>query len=193
MVVACNTATGAAVHVLRERFRTPIVAMEPAVKPAALKTRSGVVGVLATTSTLSSAKFLDLVDRHGRDVQLLVQPCPGLVERVEAGERATPPTRALVEQLVTPLLQKGADTLVLGCTHYPFVRPLIEEVAGPDVVIIDPAMAVARELRRRLESAGLLASSARAGVERFWTTGDPGQVGVVISDLWGQKVSVESM
>jgi glutamate racemase len=197
VVVACNTATGAAVHVLRARLTIPVVAIEPAVKPAALQTRSGVVGVLATTGTLSSRRFLDLVDRHGAGVQVLVQPCPGLAERIEAGELADDGTRALVETLVRPLLDKSADTLVLGCTHYPFVRELIAEVAGPAVTIIDPATAVARELRRRLTAGGLHASGESAGggrgTEEFWTSGDPKTVGEVISLVWRRVVDVRPL
>jgi glutamate racemase len=193
IVVACNTATGAAAQILRSRFNLPIVAMEPAVKPAALHTKSGIVGVLATTSTLSSAKFLDLVDRHGAGVQVLVQPCPGLVEQVEAGELETPRTRALVESLVRPLLAKGADTLVLGCTHYPFLRRAIEDVAGAGVAVIDPADAVARELRRRLDASGLLAPESQQGSEEFWSTGPVDQASAVISQLWEQPVEVRAI
>lgn len=195
VVVACNTATGAAVHVLRERLTIPVIAIEPAVKPAALQTRSGVVGVLATAGTLSSQKFLDLVDRHGAGVQVLVQPCPGLAEQIEAGELASDGTRALVTTLVRPLLEKSADTLVLGCTHYPFVRDVIAEVAGPSVTIIDPAVAVARELRRRLAAASLQAAAGSPSgpgddAVEFWTTGDQATVGEVISMVWGQPVKV---
>ena len=198
VVVACNTATGAAVHVLRARLAIPVIAIEPAVKPAALQTRSGVVGVLATTGTLSSPKFLDLVDRHGAGVQVLVQPCPGLAERIEAGELASEDTRALVETLVRPLLDRSADTLVLGCTHYPFVRDLIAEAAGPAVTIIDPATAVARELRRRLVAAGLQASQTSVAAQsadavEFWTSGDPATVGEVISLVWGRNVDVRPL
>ena len=190
VVVACNTATGAAVQAVRERVTMPVVAMEPAVKPAALQTKTGVVGVLATTSTLGSRRFLDLVDRHGAGVQVLIQPCPGLVEQVESGALGTAATRALVERLVRPVLEKGADTLVLGCTHYPFLRPLIAEVAGPEVTVIDPAHAVARELRRRLEAGGLLAPDSRRGREQFWTSGDPSRVGDVIRQLWPGSIPV---
>jgi glutamate racemase len=195
VVVACNTATGAAVHVLRERLTIPVIAIEPAVKPAALQTRSGVVGVLATAGTLSSPKFLDLVDRHGAGVQVLVQPCPGLAERIEAGDLASEDTRELVTRLVRPLLEKSADTLVLGCTHYPFVRELIAEAAGPRVTIIDPATAVARELRRRLAAAGLQASqpsqpAPETDAVEFWTSGDPASVGEVVSLVWGRPVAV---
>ena len=193
VVVACNTVTGAAVDVLRARFDMPVVAMEPAVKPAALQTKSGVVGVLATTSTLSSAKFLDLVDRYGAGVQVLVQPCPGLAEQVEAGELNGARTRALVERFVQPLLAKGADALVLGCTHYPFLRPVIEDVAGAGVAVIDPANAVARELRRRLEADGLRAPDGRAGSEEFWSSGPAATASVVISQLWSEAVKVRAL
>jgi glutamate racemase len=193
VVVACNTATGAAVHVIRARFSLPVVAIEPAVKPAVATTRSGVIGVLATTNTLSSAKFMDLVDRHGAGVQVLVQPCPGLAEQIESGDLTSPGTRALVERLVRPLLDKGADTLVLGCTHYPFVRPLIENASGPGVTIIDPATAVARELRRRLAAADLLAPGERRSGEEFWTSGTATAVERVIAHLWGDPVQVREM
>jgi glutamate racemase len=190
VVVACNTATGIAVDALRARFTMPIVAIEPAVKPAAARTRSGVVGVLATTQTLASERFSKLVETYAAGVRVVTQPSPGLVERVESGELSTAPTRSLVEQYVRPLLASGADTIVLGCTHYPFLADVIQDVAGPDVAVIDPAVAVARELRRRLEASGLLAAAARAGTERFWTTGPPTQSQGVIAQLWGRPIEV---
>jgi glutamate racemase len=193
VVVACNTATGVAIGTLRGRFALPIVAMEPAVKPAAATTKSGVVGVLATTRTLSSDKFLRLVDEHGGDARVLVQACSGLVEQIERGELASERTRALIESYVQPLLLEGADTLVLGCSHYAFVRPLIQEVAGPDVVLIDPAVAVARELSRRLERAGLASTSLAPGRETFLTSGSPEVVGRVIGELWGRDVTVQAL
>jgi glutamate racemase len=190
VVVACNTATGVAVEELRARFAFPIVAIEPAVKPAAARTRSGVVGVLATTQTLSSPRFSRLVDAHAAGVQVLVQPAPGLVERIEAGEFGSGATRALVRQYVQPLIDKGADTIVLGCTHYPFLGALIEEIAGPGVAVIDPAVAVARELRRRLQAGGLLAPETRTGNERFWTTGPTEPVRAVMVQLWGKPLEL---
>ena len=190
VVVACNTATGAAVDVLRRTFTIPIVAIEPAVKPAAAATRSGVVGVLATSVTLSSTNLLRLVGQYPAPGGTVMQACPGLVEQVEQGDLDSPATRALVERFVAPLVAKGADTIVLGCTHYAFLKPVIQEVAGPGVSVIDPAPAVARELRRRLAAASMLAPEDAVPSEGYWTTGDIGQGRRVISQLLGRPVSV---
>jgi glutamate racemase len=190
VVVACNTATSVAVSHLRARFDVPIVAIEPAVKPAASRTRSRVVGVLATTGTLSSPNMAKLIANYGDDVDFLIQPCPGLADQVERGELNSPDTRALVKRYVGPLVERGADILVLGCTHYPFVNHLIRDVAGSAVDVIDPASAVARELRRRLETGGLLRPGNQDGSERFWTTGVAGEVSPIVSQLWGKPVEV---
>lgn len=191
IVVACNTATSVAVDTLRSRFSVPVVAMEPAVKPAILNTRSTVVGVLATRQTLSGAKFSRLLVANGADVRILLQPCPGLVEQVEKGDLTSQETRSLIEQYVVPLLAKGADTLVLGCTHYPFLIPVIRAVAGPSVTIVDPSAAVAREVRRRLQMSALLSRRVQAGTERFWTSGAPEKVRPVVAQLWANGVDVQ--
>jgi glutamate racemase len=193
IVVACNTATGAAIATLRARFSVPIVAMEPAVKPAAAHTKSGVVGVLATSRTLGSDNFARLSARFGAGVDILVQACPGLVEQVEAGDLSGDKTRALLEKYIVPLLQRDADTIVLGCTHYPFLTALIQEIAGPSVTIIDPAAAVARELRRRLASIGLLSNKTHPGTEQFWTSDTPDKAQPVIAQLWQSGVEVRSL
>jgi len=190
VVVACNTATGAAVDVLRETFSLPIIAIEPAVKPAVAATRSGVVGVMATSATVSSTKLLRLVGQYPAPGGTEMLACPGLAEQVERGDLASPATRALVEQYVRPLVAKGADTIVLGCTHYAFLEPMIQEVAGPGVAVIDPAPAVARELRRRLTVASLLAPDDAVATERYFTTGDPEEATRVISQLLGRDVTV---
>ena len=190
IVVACNTATAVAVEALRARFAIPIVAIEPAVKPAAAQTRSRVVGVLATTGTLSSPNMAKLLADYGSDVEFLIRPCPGLADQVERGELASEQTRALVKRYVRPLIDRGADILVLGCTHYPFLTPLIREIAGPGVDVIDPATAVARELRRRLETSGLINDTAENGRERFWTSGAVGEVVPIVGQLWGSRVHV---
>lgn len=184
VVVACNTATGIAVDALRARYNVPIVAIEPAVKPAVARTRSGVVGVLATTQTLAGQKFAKLVSTHAGDVEVLTQACPGLVEQVEGGLLSSESTRSLVERYLRPMLDRGADTIVLGCTHYPFVSDVIRDVAGPTVTIVDSAAPVARELRRRLQATGLLAPDTRRGAETFWTTGSLDHARAVIGQLW---------
>ena len=193
IVVACNTATGAAVATLRARFSIPIVAIEPAVKPAASNTKSGVVGVLATSRTLSSDNFAKLHARFGADVDILLQACHGLVEQVEAGDLSGDNTRALLERYLLPLLERKADTIVLGCTHYPFLARLIQEIAGPDVAIIDPAAAVARELRRRLSGLSLLSKETRRGTEQFWSSDTPDKTRAIISQLWQMNAEVLSL
>jgi glutamate racemase len=190
VVIACNTATSVAVDSLRAQFAIPIVAIEPAVKPAASRTRSRVVGVLATTGTLASPNMANLLANYGADVEFLIQPCPGLADQVEKGELSSPETRTLVSRYVRPLMDKGADILVLGCTHYPFLRSMIEEVAGPGVDVIDPATAVARELRRRLETGHLLRNAGHEGSERFFTTGPLDDVTPIVRQLWGKPVEV---
>ena len=188
VVIACNTATAAAAAMLRERFTIPIVAMEPAVKPAVAATRSRVVGVLATVGTLESAKFAALLEQYAGDVEIVTQACPGLVEQVEAGELDSAATRALLARYTKPLLAQGADTLVLGCTHYPFLRPLLAELAGPGVTLIDTGEAVARQVVRKLPPA-LVAAPAEPA-EQFWTTGDVRAAQRIVSQLWGRLVAV---
>ncbi len=193
IVVACNTATGAAIATLRSRFSLPIIGIEPAVKPAVGKTATGVVGVLATHGTLAGDKFARLLDRFGRGVEILIEPCAGLAEQVETGELDGERARAATAKHLLPLLERGADTIILGCTHYSFLGPLIREMAGPGVSVIDPNAAIAHELRRRLETGGLLSPGAGTGAEQFWTSGEPAEVGPVISQLWKAAVLVRRL
>lgn len=183
LVVACNTATAAAVPALRRRLGVPIVGMEPAVKPAAAATRSGVVGVLATVGTLRSARFAALLDRFGAGVTVLTEPCPGLVEAVERGELRSMRTRRMVARHLAPLLRRGADTIILGCTHYHFLRPVIEQAAGDDIVVIDTGDAVARQVQRRLADAGIEHGTAQ-GNQRFFTSGEVQPFRVTLEQLW---------
>jgi glutamate racemase len=178
LVVACNTATGAAIHGLRERYSSlPIVGVEPGLKPAAAITRTATVGVLATERTLGSIKFKLLHEQitAATGVRFLLQPCIGLADQVEKGELRSAATAALVQRYVVPLIQGGADTLVLGCTHYPFLQPLIENVAQrageAKVNVIDTGDAVARQLKRMLSRHGLSRQSAENGILRCFTTG----------------------
>lgn len=193
MVVACNTVTGVAIEDLRARCPVPVVAIEPAIKPAAGMTKSGVVGVLATRRTIDSPRVSRLISLYGNGVRVLLQPCPGLVELVERAELAGPATGALVERYVAPMLEMGADTIVLGCTHYPFLVPLIQEITGPGVIVLDPAAAVARELGRRLTAGRIASPSTRKGVEKFWTSGPVDHARWVIGELWGGRPEVRRL
>lgn len=194
LVLACNTATAAAAAELRARYPAlPIIGMEPAVKPAAAATRSGVVGVLATTGTLKSAKFAALLDRFALDVRVITQPCPGLVEQIEAGDLEGPVTRALLHGYVAPLLEQGCDTLILGCTHYPFIAPLLRTLIPESVRLIDTGPAVARHVRDRLHEADLLATRSEAPPLRFWSSGETQRMENVLKLLVGQQSVVESL
>lgn len=156
VVVACNTATAAAISTLREEFDIPFIGMEPAVKPAALQTRSGVVGVLATAGTLRASKYLDTRDRFADGVTVIEHIGEGFVELVESGRLDGEEAEATVSASVRPLLDAGADIIVLGCTHYPFLRPVIERIAGPGVTVIDPAPAAARHLLDVMQRDGII-------------------------------------
>jgi glutamate racemase len=196
IVVACNAASAAALQTLRATFPdVPFVGMEPAVKPAAAATRSGLVGVLATPVTFQGALYASVVDRFARGITVLQDTCPGLVGQIEAGRLASPETRAILENALRPMLSQGVDTVVMGCTHYPFVIPLIEEIAGPGVQVIDPAPAVARQVGRVLEGRGLLASCENpapwGAKARFFTTGDPSRLREMLPILLGEAHDVQ--
>lgn len=190
LVVACNTATAAAIQVLREHWPgLVVVGMEPAVKPAAERSANGKIGVLATTGTLRSAKFAALLERYSAQVQVFTQPCPGLVERIEAGELHSAATRELLAGYVQPLLEAGCDSLILGCTHYPFIKPLLADMIGDNVAIIDTGAAVARRLQQLLAASDLL-SDTTAGSELFYTTGSVAAMRQALPALWPAPVEV---
>jgi glutamate racemase len=198
IVIACNTATAAAAASLRSQFSLPIIGMEPAVKPAVAATQSGVVGVLATTGTLESARFAALLERYGEEVEIVTQGCPGLVEQVEQGDLKGAQTRELIARYTVPLLARGADTLILGCTHYPFLAPLIREVVGEKITLVDTGAAVARELKRRVESE-LVGWVEHGETHRpvstatFYTSGDAEQASRIMSVLWGKAVTAQPL
>jgi glutamate racemase len=193
LVIASNTTTTAAADLLRSTFPVPIVAVEPALKLAVASTKTGVVGVLVTVVTSQSTRFAALLERFRQDVKVIIQPAPGLVEQIETGDLASSTTRVLVEHYVTPLLSAGADTIVLGSTHYPHLRPLITEIAGPEVVLIDTGEAVAHQLRRVLEARELLNEDPALGDEQFWTSSDAQPAQQIISLLWGTPVGVQQL
>ena len=188
IVVACNTATAAAIDTLRETFNLPIIGMEPAVKAAATASTNGVIGVLATVGTLKSAQFAALLESYGRNVKVVTQGCSGLVECIERGELDTPETKALIRQYTEPLLAEGADTIVLGCTHYPFVKQVIQEIVGDKITLIDTGAAVAKQLKRQLEEKSLLSTSQQKGKVCFWTNSEAVNAEQVTEKLWGNHV-----
>jgi len=189
IVVACNTASATALHHLRMTWpELPFVGMEPAVKPAAAQSQSGVVGVIATPATFQGELFASLIERYTQGVTVLEQVCPGLVEQVEAGALETDETAALLHICLDPLMQAGTDTLVLGCTHYPFLKPAIQRVAGPAVRIIDPSSAVARQTGRVLAQQGWLNPSTEPGTLTSFTSGNPARFQELAARLLGDSV-----
>ena len=196
IVVACNAASAAALQYLRQTFpQTIFVGMEPAVKPAVEHSQSKVVAVLATPATFQGQLYASLVDRFAAGTLLLQHTCPGLVAQIEAGDLDGCSTRQILEEALRPMLAQGADTVVLGCTHYPFVIPLIQQIVGPDVRVIDPAPAVARQVRYVLETQNLcrqspINESPAADINpivrtRFLTTGDASRFQTALSHLLG--------
>jgi glutamate racemase len=172
IVVACNTASAAALQSLRKEFpKVFFVGMEPAVKPAAENNRSGVVGVLATPATFQGPLYASVVERFAGNVKLLQDTCPGLVQQIECGALDSSETRSILESALHPMLDQGIDTVVLGCTHYPFVIPLIQEIVGQNVRVIDPAPAVARQVARLLVLTERVANP-KFGTVRFFTSGE---------------------
>jgi glutamate racemase len=203
IVVACNAASAAALKYLRSTFPdVPFVGMEPAVKPATEHTHSGVVGVLATPATFQGELYASLVERFSQGVKLIQHTCPGLVSQIENGALDTLETRLILEQALAPMLQQGIDTVVLGCTHYPFVIPLIQQITGPGVRVIDPAPAVARQVQRLLVAASLLdldfhfatnAPGKPRQLLQFTTTGDASRMQNALHTLLRMEAPVEAL
>jgi glutamate racemase len=174
VVVACNTASAAALHHLRSTFpRTPFIGMEPAVKPAVLMSQTQKVGVLATPTTFQGELFASVVERFAHGVEIIEQTLPGLVEKIEQLELNSSETRAILSEALEPLLEQGIDTLVLACTHYPFVVPLIEEIAGTGIQVIDPAPAIARQTQRIWEKMAINLSQNQSDRILFYSTDNP--------------------
>lgn len=193
VVVACNTASGAAIEEVRERFALPVVGLEPAVKPAAQESRTRRIAVLATPATLQTERFHRLIDNHGADVEVLKIACPGFVELVEEGELDGERAMREVSEVLAPVLAEGVDEVVLGCTHYPFLRGAIARVLGPEVEILDSGVAVARQVERVLLGHDLRRPGGGGGRLDLFTTGDPDRVTPVARRLLGEPVEVRKL
>ena len=184
VVVACNTASAAALHHLREVFPlVPFVGMEPAVKPAAETTRSGVVGVLATPATFQGELYASVIERFAAGVKVLQDTCPGLVMEIDRGNLDTLGVYAILEEALKPMLAEEIDTVVLGCTHFPFVIPAIQDIVGAEVRVIDPSPAIARQVQRLLETNDLLSAAQDQGQVQYFTTGVPVQLKGLLPQL----------
>jgi len=192
IVVACNTATAAAVQLIRQQSPVPVVAIEPALKPAAKLSQSKKIGVLATESTLKSEKYQSLMSRVADNIVFYQQAAHGLVEQVEAGVIDEAATRQLLNQYLQPMLAQGVDTIVLGCTHYPFLMPMIRQLVGEDLNIIDTGRAVSEQLLRVLAEDNQLPDYSTRQ-HRFFSSGDVQHAENMIARLLGENVSVEKL
>ncbi len=194
LVVACNTATARAIAAIRDHLSMPLVGVEPGIKPAVAVSASGIAGVLATQSTLNSPRFQALLDRYGAGRRFICQPGHGLVEAIERGDTNSPALRALLDSYLQPMLDDGADTLVLGCTHYPFFTETIRDLVGDRLTIVDTSDAIARQLARVLDERGLRApAGTHAAPPRFCSTSDGHQLRALASALLGLDAPVESV
>jgi glutamate racemase len=195
LVVACNTATAQSIALVRERLPIPLVGVEPGIKPAALLSKSRVAGVLATQVTLRSARFQALVERHATDLRVLCQPGHGLVEAVERCDVSSPALVELLRGHLQPMLDAGADTLVLGCTHYPFLDFAIRSIVGERMALVDTSVAIARQLERVLDQHGLRAHAANDAADgaaaRFCSTSDGAHLRMLAAALLGIETQVE--
>lgn len=193
IVIPCNTASGAALNYLREMFpHTPFIGMEPAVKPAAEVTKTGKVGVLATQGTFMSERYCSLVERFGQGIEVFENPCIGLVKLIENGAIDKPETIKLLKEVTTPMIAEGVDTLVLGCTHYPFVKSVLETIIPSEIEIINPAPAVARHTFDRLKKLNLLSENSGQAIQ-FYTTGDALKFESQIKQLIDLQVVVKGL
>jgi glutamate racemase len=194
IVVACNAASAAALRYLRQTFPSmTFVGMEPAVKPAAESTQTGVVGILATPATFQGALYASVVERFAKGVTILQDTCPGLVGQIEKGELDSPATRGILEKALSPMLEHGIDTVVMGCTHYPFVIPVVTQIVGPDVRVIDPAPAVVRQTVRLLDLQGLRNAGTTPGRLRFFTSGEVAPFRLQLPELLGETGEVHQV
>ncbi len=192
IVIACNAASAAALQYLRQKNNeVSFVGMEPAVKPAAQLTRTQRVGVLATQATFQGALYASVIERFASGVKVFESTCPGLVAQIEKGDLDSKDTRKILMNAIQPMQKEGIDTIVLGCTHYPFVIPLIKEIAGPDINVIDPSPAVARQTQRLLEEQNLLNLQESHGDVSMFSSASPSILQELLYNLIGSEIKVQ--
>ena len=193
LVIACNTASVVAVRSLRERYRLPIVAMEPAIKPATQVSRSKVVLVLATSNTIRSPSVARLCRTYGADTRVILQACPGLADQVERGRFHDDMTRQLLESYLRPGLDAGADTIVLGCTHYAFLADDLARIAGQAVTIVEPSEAIASQLSRVLAASTTALPYDTAAATTFYTSGPPRELAAFLKFIGEPAAQVHAL
>lgn len=193
IVIGSNTGTAGSAEALRSTLSVPVVGIEPGIKPAVAATKTGVVGAIVPKLVGGSDRLASLLGRFSGEVKVITQPVPGLVEFIEAADLESPDLRKMVEGYVRPLVDQNADVIVLGSTHYVFLKPVIAGIFGPGLALVETGPAVARQLGRVLEERDLCAPVGTRATERFWTTGDAAGSRRVISKLLGREVEVSSL
>lgn len=191
LVVACNTATALAVDILREQLTIPVIGLEPAIKPGVKMSKTGVIGVLATQRTIESKRLHCLTVKHASHTKVLAQACPGLVEKVEANHLDHYDTRQLIKKYTLPLLEQNADTIILGCTHYPFLQQTISTIVGRDIQIIETGKPVAQQLQRVLHKYKLNNASQKNGNIFFYNSSNINQHSNTMRQLWHNDITIK--
>lgn len=183
VVIACNTITATAIDILRKEYSIPFIGMEPALKPAALNTRTGKIGILATENTFKGKLYQQTFEKFATQIDVFVQPGFGLVELVESNQHKSREADVLIEKYLAPMIDHGVDTIVLGCTHYPFFMESIRKLTGDRINVINPAMAVAAHARRILDTYSLLSDPLHVPDYVFYTSGSIPIAKTILSEV----------
>lgn len=192
IVVACNTATVNAIDQLRKNISIPVIGVEPAIKPAVNLSKNKKVAILVTKATAENQRFLTLVAQYSHNSEVIIQPCPGLVELIEQDKKNSPECELLLSKYLQPLLDKGVDTIVLGCTHYPLVKGIINKICGENVIIMETALPVTEQLQRQLAQHNLINPSDKLGTTRFYSSKHGDMQQALFTHIWQQSLQLNS-
>lgn len=192
IVVACNTATVNAIDQLRKNISIPVIGVEPAIKPAVNLSKNKKVAILVTKATAENQRFLTLVAQYSHNSEVIIQPCPGLVELIEQDKKNSPECELLLSKYLQPLLDKGVDTIVLGCTHYPLVKGIINKICGENVIIMETALPVTEQLQRQLALHNLINPSNKLGTTRFYSSKHSDMQQALFTHIWQQSLQLNS-
>lgn len=192
IVVACNTATVNAIDQLRKNISIPVIGVEPAIKPAVNLSKNKKVAILVTKATAENQRFLTLVAQYSHNSEVIIQPCPGLVELIEQDKKNSPECELLLSEYLQPLLDKGVDTIVLGCTHYPLVKGIINKICGANVIIMETALPVTEQLQRQLALHNLINPSDKIGTTRFYSSKHSDMQQALFTHIWQQSLQLNS-